>query len=1162
MYLSLKKLLAIAAIILYLVLTWFLGVWAGLAGNKLWLLRLIMLALGLVAAGIIVWWARPKSGASPATDAAAPAAAGSATGPDDIDYLVRAAESKLRSSRAAGGTIGKLPAIVLLGETGTGKTSIALHSGLEPEHLAGQIFEAGAVAPTQSINLWFARQAILAEAAGSLASDPARWLHFIRRLAPSKLGSVLGGRRQAARAAVVCFDCDTFVKSASVDSIMASAKMLQARLREMAQALGINLPVYVLFTRADAVPFFAEYVAPLNPQEAAQTLGVTLPMVDYRTGLYAEEETKRLTAAFEQLFRSLSDHRAEYLSREPDESRLPGIYEFPREFRKLRSMLVQMLVELCRPSQLTAGPFLRGFYFTGVRMVLAETPPALAPELRPPAAESNVGATQIFDARQWQAASGGPAQDFPAGATVAFDARSILSPGFAAAAPSARARWIPQWLFVGRFFSDLVFQDHAALGASGSSARVGFWRRFLLASATAALAVLSVAFVVSFINNRRLESRLEEEVRAAALLGPLAGNQLPAVSDLQTLDRLGRDLATLSRWHREWPPLRYRWWLYAGDDLEPLVCRAYARGFDRLLLGPTQAAMVAFLNSLRYNAPTDPYDEPYRTLKAYLLTTSQGAHAKEDPAFLAPVLTQAWSGGRTLDPGLEGLAARQFESYGAELAGGATDCLASPADPAAALNAQIYLSKFPPDQRVYQAMLSDAAKKAGRGIDFNQDYPGSDKVVVDRKLVSGAFTKEGWNWMTDAMAHPERYSGGESWVLGNQSVASTITPALVSSIRDRYQQQFIAEWKAFLKAARFVPYGGAEEAVNKLNVIAGARSPLLSLFCVVAQNTSVGEKSIAGVFSPVNSVVDPKDCEAQTPAGPASPNKDYTASLFDLQSCLRLVLAAAPADRDQQKQQCAQKTPAAQSTVSKLVAQGQGTDPETNNLAQNLLMAPIVELAGNFKAAPPPGAKDLCEALRTLGFKLPFDANGRTEATLQEFQAVFQPGTGLLAQHAPPAGGNAKPFAPYLSFYASAAEIQKALYPDGKNLVLRYTLLALPSAGVTDFRLTIGGQTLTPTSGPRQFVWSGNPQETVQLAVPGLATISKSGPWDVFDFIATYSDSGQLGAQGYIFTIPVTVGRVTASSPRLRLLLNAGAATGLFKSGYLRNLRCVARVSQ
>jgi type VI secretion system protein ImpL len=40
---------------------------------------------------------------------------------------------------------------------------------------------------------------------------------------------------------------------------------------------------------------------------------------------------------------------------------------------------VQFLVDLCQHSQLTLGPFLRGFYFTGVRpIVINEVAPVAA----------------------------------------------------------------------------------------------------------------------------------------------------------------------------------------------------------------------------------------------------------------------------------------------------------------------------------------------------------------------------------------------------------------------------------------------------------------------------------------------------------------------------------------------------------------------------------------------------------------------------------------------------------------------------------------------------------------------------------------------------------------------------------------------------------------
>ena len=108
--------------------------------------------------------------------------------------------------------------------------------------------------------------------------------------------------------------------------------------------------------------------------------------------------SRRLTAAFNDLFYSLCDRRLDYIPREHDPSGIPGAYEFPREFRKIRNTLVQLLVDLCRPSQLQVSPFLRGFYFSGVRpVVLSEA--AATPAAAAPAAKGNTfkaGATRMF----------------------------------------------------------------------------------------------------------------------------------------------------------------------------------------------------------------------------------------------------------------------------------------------------------------------------------------------------------------------------------------------------------------------------------------------------------------------------------------------------------------------------------------------------------------------------------------------------------------------------------------------------------------------------------------------------------------------------------------------------------------------------------------------
>ena len=179
----------------------------------------------------------------------------------------------------------------------------------------------------------------------------------------------------------MCVNAEMFTQQGAADYFATVAKTTQERLGDISQALGISFPVYVLFTRCDRLPFFADYVRSLTNEEAGQVLGVTLPMRNVQAGVYAEEETRRLVGAFDSLFYSLADKRLLFLPRESDPQKIPGAYEFPREFRKLRNAVVQFLVDVARPSQLRTSPFLRGFYFTGVRPVTVQDTPL--PTARP-----------------------------------------------------------------------------------------------------------------------------------------------------------------------------------------------------------------------------------------------------------------------------------------------------------------------------------------------------------------------------------------------------------------------------------------------------------------------------------------------------------------------------------------------------------------------------------------------------------------------------------------------------------------------------------------------------------------------------------------------------------------------------------------------------------
>jgi type VI secretion system protein ImpL len=348
----------------YMIGAYFLGSWLKTDPTDQWILRGALWLLGITAAvvGYIFW--RKKKQAGPAVQGTSPVK-------DDILFLTREASQRLASSakvRRAGASIADLPLVMILGESGSTKTTAVMKSGLDPELLSGQDRAEGVSVPpaTRIANFWLAGGAVFVEAGGGLLADRPGLAGLVREVRAAGVGNMLGRTAQAPRAIVVCCDIESLRRG----DVPAQARQMRQALGDIAETWASRVPVYVLFTKLDRVNYFLDYVRGLAQDEAGQVFGVTLPLASsLQPGIYNQEQTQRLTTSFDQLFNGLTEKRCEFLRRENDPARPPNIYEFPREYRKLRDEAVRFLLEVGRPTMLGASPFLRGFYFTGVRPV-------------------------------------------------------------------------------------------------------------------------------------------------------------------------------------------------------------------------------------------------------------------------------------------------------------------------------------------------------------------------------------------------------------------------------------------------------------------------------------------------------------------------------------------------------------------------------------------------------------------------------------------------------------------------------------------------------------------------------------------------------------------------------------------------------------------------
>lgn len=1114
-------------------------------GDNVWVVQAVTMAIGMISAGVLTWLGERRSAASQALRDSGTGTVKS-TAPEDVELVMREADARLKASDMEEGlSLSTLPAVFVIGETDSAKTTTVVKSGVDPELLAGQVYSENNMVPTASANLWFARKTLFVEAAGKMLGNTGGWTKILSKMQAGRVASMMRAGDEPPRAALVCVDTESLVSSGGEEALAASARKLRQQLAEMSEQMGVNLPVYVLFTKADRLPFFDDYVRHLNNEEAVKTIGRTLPIVVERKGIYQEEETARLNGAFDRLFQSLCNGRPDLLAREHEAGPRGGIYEFPREFRKLRTPLVKYLVELCRPSQLTVGPFLRGFYFSGVRpIVVNEVATAPVPVQ---SAGDALGATGIFRQRA----------------------------GSQAAPRIVGKKKVPQWLFLGHLFNDILLGDKKAMGASGSSVKGKGLQRMLLFAAAVLCVFYSIALMISFVRNRTLEVKVRQAAQGIAGLPAVGGNLAP-VDALQRLDALREVLVVL----RKGPGLSYRWGLYTGDALYPDVRRAYFDGFRKLLFDQTQTNVLGVVRS------TPNANDTYETLKSYLITTSH--HDKSTREFLPPVLLKYWTLNREVDEPRRQLAEKQFDFYSEELR------LANPYsddnDGESIAKARKYLAQSNTFEPIYQAMLADAARNA-QGVSFNKKFPGSSEVVVNTYEVAGAFTKPGWMFMKGSLKSPDKYFRGEQWVLGDQASVNLDRAKLVQDLAARYYSDFVGQWRAYLKASSVVRYSGLPDAAKKLMTLSGNQSPLLALFWLASQNTDVDVASVKDAFQPVHAVVPTTSVDRYI----APPNQPYMNALVALQTSVEGV-AGQPQGNEAGAIQTLQSATNAKVTTRQL-AQSFRLDNEAHieTLVQKLLEDPITNVEALLRSLGPAELNDkgkgFCSEYRQLISKYPFNANSTVQATVADVNKVFKKPEGSLwmfyegslkkyltkqgAQYAPIPGGTVNLNPGFVSFFNQVAALSDTLYPDGsQDPRITYSLKPVPAEGIQTVGLQLDGQTLTYSGGAaaaKQFVWQAQGTHEAKATVrfgggPDLAWSSNEGLWAVFQFFHKAEQWRQSGSVASLEWV-IRIGRDAVTLPggkplTVRFDLDMGGAPPIFQKGYLGRLACVSDVAR
>jgi type VI secretion system protein ImpL len=471
----------------------------------------------------------------------------------------------------------QLPWYLVLGAEGSGKTSLLDFSGINfPLNQTGRKLSREQKG-TEHCAWYFADKAVIIDSpgrycqSGEASLEGRDWSVLLKRLRQRR-------RTQPLNGVLVTLPHNLLVKSAEKE-LIAYATQMRQRLSELHRTLRVELPVYLVISKADGIDGFDEFFEQMSLEDSQQVFGATFDA--QQRGSDVEVVRKE----FEAVLQRLNDQLLVRMENARDAQRRAKILAFPHFLSQICGQLCLFIDAAFTGNRYQRASLLRGFY-------LVRSPN-----------------------QQEQAVNPGSEQD-PAStsATIAlFEGR-------------------PR--FVHDLLNKVIFPEAGLAGIDKNERRRIHWgQRALYGVAASLVAVFIGLWTLSYLANherleqvRELASKLKEQNNqlqpqddALAILSPLntrfaATQVFPARRDVAWLERSG---------------------MYQGEPTNAALDQAYQRELNRLML-PRVARMLE--GQIRANLKNR--DQLLSSLRAYLMLNLS---ERRDTPWLKGWMAADWS---------------------------------------------------------------------------------------------------------------------------------------------------------------------------------------------------------------------------------------------------------------------------------------------------------------------------------------------------------------------------------------------------------------------------------------------------------------------------------------------------------------------------------------
>ncbi len=706
-----------------------------------------------------------------------------------IESLKNSKIGKGKSGRAA---LYALPWYMIIGPSAAGKTTAIQNSGLEfpfgKEGFRG-------VGGTRNCDWFFSTKAIFLDTAGRYVTqteDKVEWFAFLDVLKKNR-------KRKPVNGVMVALNIDEII-NCDKDELFEHAKNIRAKIDELIENLGINFPVYFMFTKCDLIQGFVEYFGDFSEIERSQIWGSTLT-----TQQFFNTNPKEV---FESEFKKLADKifeiRTIRLSNPLKREQRRKVFLFPYQFNSLQSKLTYLIGEVFQHNPYQDNPIFRGFYFTSGTQ---EGSPL------------DIAIREI--AKQFNLPQSGTDDEEDLKETKNYFIKDLLN--------------------------DIVIgdQNYSAGQTSGSVKKQSF-SKLVTASASALFLILFMLF--AFIGYNGNSDLLEKIKNTSESFKNINWNQdlLRNFTKTDSLRMLIRDIE-----NGDANEAFVSFGFNRSEETLPELRQLYLHKTETFFTQYVYDEIVKKLNNYA-NGQDYSGDEVYSYLKSYLLLGNQRAKLDTtEQRFLANVfyniLTKKFiESNQSASSADKDSLKKLLRNYTSFYSGHLSDKAIYPVrnDNLLINIVRDRIQYKPNPESIYARLKQNGIAQFPNELTLEKEIGGGYTFLRNDYRVPVIFTADGWqNYVEKAIIDESINPGKEDWVLGKSAVRSNdemSSEEIMKNLLDLYFSDYKRTWLQFLENVQYRSFDNVPLAADRLKILSDpVSSPIVLILKTVSNHLQV-----------------------------------------------------------------------------------------------------------------------------------------------------------------------------------------------------------------------------------------------------------------------------------------------------------------------------------